>query len=97
MPDITRDSVKSLKPNVAFEMPPGLFNMLANNSPDAFLKGEAKEGGVGLGITWLCSFSLPIITLCAFICLNILLSLLNIVFWWMAFFKICLPIPVRSE
>jgi hypothetical protein len=45
----------------------------------------------------ICSLSIPIITLCAFIVLMIFLSLLNIVFWWMAFFKICLPIPVRNE
>jgi hypothetical protein len=49
------------------------------------------------GIGMICSLSIPIITLCAFIVLMIFLSLLNIVFWWMAFFKICLPIPVRNE
>ena len=49
------------------------------------------------GIGMICSLSIPIITLCAFIVLMIFLSLLNIVFWWMAFFKICLPIPVRND
>jgi hypothetical protein len=49
------------------------------------------------GIGMICSLSIPIITLCAFIVLMIFLQLLNIVFWWMAFFKICLPIPVRNE
>ena len=51
----------------------------------------------GWTIGMICSLSIPIITLCAFIVLMIFLFLLNIVFWWMAFFKICLPIPVRSE
>ncbi len=45
----------------------------------------------------ICSFSIPIITLCAFIVLMIFIILLNIVFWWLPFLKICLPIPVRSE
>ena len=45
----------------------------------------------------ICSLSIPIITLCAFILLFIIVQLLNIVFWWIAFFKICLPIPVKSE
>jgi hypothetical protein len=53
------------------------------------------ESGWTLGM--ICSFSLPIITLCAFIVLMIFLQLLNIVFWWLPFLKICLPIPVRSE
>ena len=85
--------MKNLKPNVAFQLPPGLFNTLANNSPKDFLDGKGKEGGVGIGIAWICSFSLPIITLCAFIVLNIFLQLFNIVFWWMLYIKICIPIP----
>ena len=43
------------------------------------------------GIT--CSFSLPIITICALIVLIIMLKLLDIVFFWMPFFQICLPVP----
>jgi hypothetical protein len=54
-----------------------------------------SEPGWTLGM--ICSFSLPIITLCAFIVLMIFIQLLNIVFWWLPFLKICLPIPVRSE
>ena len=93
LPDVSRSNVKNLKPNVAFQLPPGLFDMLSKNSPKDFLDGKGKEGsGVGLG--WICSFSLPIITLCAFIVLNIFLQLLNIVFWWMFYIKICIPIPV---
>jgi hypothetical protein len=55
--------------------------------------GDEPSWGIGM----ICSLSIPIITLCAFIVLMIFLQLLNIVFWWMAFFKICLPIPVRNE
>jgi hypothetical protein len=55
--------------------------------------GDEPSWGIGM----ICSLSIPIITLCAFLVLMIFLQLLNIVFWWMAFFKICLPIPVRSE
>jgi hypothetical protein len=45
----------------------------------------------------ICSFSIPIITLCALIVLMIFLSLLNIIFWWMPFLKICFPIPVFKD
>jgi hypothetical protein len=62
---------------------------------------DLDDGKVGDEPSWtigmICSLSIPIITLCAFLVLMIFLQLLNIVFWWLAFFKICLPIPVRSE
>lgn len=59
---------------------------------------DGKVGGEpGWTIGMICSLSIPIITICAFFVLMIFLQLLNFVFWWMAFFKICLPIPVRSE
>ena len=38
-----------------------------------------------------CQLSIPIITICALILLMIIVSLLNIVFFWLPFFKICLP------
>ena len=42
---------------------------------------------------WLCSFSLPAITICAYIVLSIFIGLFNLVFWWSAWIKICIPIP----
>ncbi|GAA2124545.1 hypothetical protein [Nocardioides bigeumensis] len=41
----------------------------------------------------LCTLSLPIITICALILLMVVVSILNIVFFWMPLFKICLPKP----
>jgi len=61
---------------------------------------DLDEGIVGDDKGWelgmICSLSIPIITICAFLVLMIFLQLLNIVFFWMAFFKICLPIPVKK-
>lgn len=51
----------------------------------------ADPNGFGLGM--ICSFSIPIITICAFIVLMIFLVLLNIIFWWLPFFRICFPLP----
>jgi hypothetical protein len=94
MPDIT--NMRAFKRGVAIEMPPALNAMLQRITPD-ILKGNppAPNGGVGLG--WICSFSLQIIFLVAFIVMFIFLLLLNIVFWWMAFLKICFPIPVPAS
>ena len=95
LPDVTdRALLKSLKPNVAFVVPPALQNLLAGNPKD-MLEGKGSPSGPTLG--WICSFSLPIITICAFIVLNIFLSLFDLVFRWMFFIKICIPFPKRSE
>jgi hypothetical protein len=96
LPDVTdRNLLRSLKPNVAFELPPALQNLLSS-SPKDLLEGK-KGSDPGFTIGWICSFSLPIITICAFICLNIFLSLFDLIFRWMFFIKICIPFPKRSE
>jgi hypothetical protein len=95
LPDVTdRNLLRSLKPNVAFEVPPPLQNLLSGNPKD-MLEGKGSTGGFTIG--WICSFSLPIITICAFICLNIFLSLFDLIFRWMFFIKICIPFPKRSD
>lgn len=93
LPDI--GDLRNVKPNVAFEMPPMLANLLTQD-PKKLADGEGSTpSGIGLG--WLCSFSLPIITICAFIVLNIFLQLFNIIFSWLLWIKICIPIPVPKE
>ena len=60
-------------------------------------RAELRRGAAtAVGLTWICSFSIPLITICAFFVLNIFLSLLNIVFFWMAFIKICIPFPAPA-
>jgi hypothetical protein len=64
----------------------GLKNLMA---------GEVgSPGGFSLGMV--CSFSIPIITICAMIVLFIFVILLNIVFFWLPFLKICFPLPSFS-
>jgi hypothetical protein len=41
----------------------------------------------------LCTLSIPIITIAALILLMVIVAILNIVFFWMPLFKICLPKP----
>jgi hypothetical protein len=61
----------------------------------ALMKGSMGSGqSFDLGMV--CSFSLPIITICALILLMIIVGLLNIVFWWLPFFRICFPIPLKA-
>jgi len=61
---------------------------------------EGDSGGSGSGggfkLAWICGFNIPLITLCAFFVLNIFLQLLNIIFWWLPFIKICIPFPRKK-
>ncbi len=96
LPDITEPGLlRSLKPNVSFTVPPALQNLLSGNPKDLMEGKKPPEGGITIG--WICSFSLPVITLCAFIVLSIFLSLFDLIFKWMAFIKICIPYPKRGE
>jgi len=65
------------------------LNLKKGASEDVLPKGAPSA----MGIQWICSFSLPSITLVAMILLMIMISLLNIVFFWMPFVRICLPFP----
>ena len=62
---------------------------------------KTMDGKLGSGDSFelgmICSFSIPIITICALIVLTIFVALLNIVFWWMPFLRICFPIPLKAK
>ena len=91
LPDLSnRALLKSLKPNVAFTLPPSLQALLMGNPKDLM---DGKQGGGSMTIGWICSFSIPVITFCAFIVLNIFLSLFDLIFNWMIAIKICIPYP----
>lgn len=58
--------------------------------------GGGKPCGDGISAGMVCSFSIPIITIIALILLIIFVKLLDIIFFWMPFFQICLPLPKFS-
>jgi hypothetical protein len=61
------------------------------------MNGQVNQGdSSGYGLGMICSLSIPIITICAFLVLMIFLILLNIIFFWLPFFKICFPIPTLT-
>ncbi len=93
LPDLNPAGLRKLKPNVAFAMPPDLRKTLDALDLKGLLDGKKPNGKLEFGM--ICSFSIPIITLCAFIVLYIFLGLLNIVFWWLAWIKICIPYPKK--
>ncbi len=97
LPDaMDRDALKQMKPNVAFVVPQKLADMLNGNDPKKLASGGGTAGASGIALDWICSFNIPVITLCAFIVLNIFLSLFDLIFRWMMFIKICIPIPKKA-
>jgi hypothetical protein len=88
------DLRKGLAKGVSMITPPDTYGLIAGLN---MKKGASEDlvGGEGLtfGIQWICSFSLPVITLVAMILLMIMISLLNIVFFWLPWVRICLPFP----
>ena len=86
--------LKNAKPGVSFSVPASLANFL-NQDPKSFLTGDAGKGS-NLTLDWICGFNIPIITICAFIVLNIFLNLFNLIFFWLPFVKICIPFPRKK-
>jgi len=94
LPDPTlRSFLAGAKPNVSFVVPKGLMNAMQGATMSKLMDGSANGGG-GFSLNWICGFNIPLITICAFFVLNIFLSLLNIVFFWLPFIKICIPFPL---
>jgi hypothetical protein len=96
MPSL-RDLKRGLAKGASMLTPGDTFDLINGLN----LKKGASEDVVGkgpkLGIQWICSFSLPVITLVAMILLMIMISLLNIVFFWLPWVRICLPFPKSNK
>ncbi len=83
--------LRAARPNVSFVVPDSLMNAIQASTPTSPSAGAGQSG-----LSWICGFNIPIITICAFFVLNIFLTLLNIVFFWLPFVKICIPIPTAA-
>lgn len=97
LPSLGDAFIKNVKPNVSFVVPKDLSNVLQGNDPKKMVDGEGAQPSGGLQLDWICGFNIPIITICAFIVLNIFLSLFDIIFRWMFFIKICIPFPAGKS
>jgi len=95
--DTSIKDLRKLRKNVSFLLSNELRSQMnrVTSLKDA-LDGKFAEGQT-LDIGLMCSFSIPIITICALIVLMIFINLLNIVFWWLPFLRICFPIAVKAK
>jgi hypothetical protein len=91
--DTTPAALRKYPKNAAFMISDELQKQLSRiKSAKKLMEGELDSPSFDLG--FICSLSIPIITLCAFILLMVFVIVLNIVFWWLPFFKICFPVPM---
>jgi hypothetical protein len=95
LPDpFDRGFLGNTRPGVAFSVPASLSRFL-NQDAKEMLKGNGNSGS-GFTLDWICGFSIPILTLCAFIVLSIFLALFNLIFFWLPLVKICIPFPRKK-
>jgi hypothetical protein len=83
-----------ITPNIAFKVPEEIQKFMSGLKLDKLIDGEQPADKLGWGM--ICGFSIPIITICAFIVLQIFLSLFHILFWWLPFIRICIPFPKKG-
>lgn len=93
LPSIKLKDLRKYKRGVGLHMSPELGDVLNRVNAGMLQGGGLLNNGPSLGIALICSFSIPIITLCALIVMFIFLILLNFIFWWLPFIEICFPVP----
>lgn len=93
--DVSVAGLRKFKKGVTFIMSDGMrrkMNMLLGQEK-SFLDDPTPNAPDNLDFAFICSFSFQIIFIVAFMLLLIFVFVFNIIFWWLAFFKICLPVP----
>jgi len=92
--DTSPEALRKFDKGVAFLISDELQKQMSRvKSLQALSQGDIGDPDPGIGLGMICSFSIPIITICAMILLFVIVIALNLVFFWIPFFKICLPVP----
>jgi hypothetical protein len=91
--DTSLAALRKYDKGISFLLPPELRNQMSRAASLQGLSTGSLNPPGSIGIGWICSFSIPIITICAMILLFVIVIALNLIFFWIPFFKICLPVP----
>jgi hypothetical protein len=94
LPKLIRDIPRIAK---ARAQPFAAFNTPANSGFN--VGDDPKKTTRAWGIGWICSFAIPVLTICAFILFSFIFAILIILpgFAWMLLLKFCIPIPVPKS
>lgn len=89
-----RDLKRGMAKGASLLTPSDTFAMLKRLRPKKGIGKDLMGDEVPqTGMQWILVFSLPVITLVAMILLMVMVSLLNIIFFWLPWVKIYLPFP----
>jgi len=89
-----RDLKRGMAKGASLLTPSDTFAMLKRLRPKKGIGEDLMGAEVPqTGIQWILVFSLPVITLVAMILLMVMVSLLNLIFFWLPWVKIYLPFP----
>ncbi|WP_437656653.1 hypothetical protein [Sorangium sp. So ce1182] len=60
---------------------------------------DPKDTAREWGIAWICSFGIPVFTICAWVIFSIILSILLLIpgFAWLLLLKFCIPVPTSKR
>ena len=93
--DTSPSGLRKFPRNVAFQLSDNLRKQMQKAGKELDEIGKGDSSGINIGV--ICSFSIPIITIVALILLMLFVFILNIVFWWLPFFRICFPLLLPSK
>jgi hypothetical protein len=95
--DVSIAGLRRFKKGVTFMLSSSLQKKVYSiiGKEKTLLTDNPELGDEGDDWAFICSFSIQIIFIIAFFLLLMFAIILNFVFWWMAFLKICLPIPKK--
>jgi hypothetical protein len=91
MPEVS--NLRQFKRGVAIEMPPSLRRVVDRVNPK-MLQGGGLGEDPGVEIGMICSFSIQVMWVLSFLVMFIFVISFNFIFWWIAFIKICFPVPM---
>jgi hypothetical protein len=96
--NVSMSDMRRFKKGVSFMISEPLqrkINLITGKEKE-LLKDNPSLGNEGSGgFAFICSFSIEIIFIVAFFLLLMFVIILNFVFWWIMFFRICLPVPKK--
>lgn len=92
------DAKRGLAQGMALATPPDMMNLMnaIDSSQGVSADMVPDEVPDRFGVQWLCSLSIPIVTICAIILLTIIVTLLDYVLRWMPYFRVCVPMPDKD-
>ncbi|MEM7015595.1 MAG: hypothetical protein AAF585_29395, partial [Verrucomicrobiota bacterium] len=92
--DTSITGLRKFPRNVSFLLSKQLRKQMQSAGKKVTDIGGGDARGIDIGV--LCSLSLPIITIVALMLLMVFVFVLNIVFWWLPFFRICFPLKLSK-